>query len=86
VVGPQIEENSMKYYRNVGTSIVVCIVFVVAITIPAHAYIDPNAAGLLSQIITPLLVAAAAGLTFFRKQVGAVFAGLSRRLRRRADV
>lgn len=60
-----------------------CIVFVVAI--PAYAYIDPNAAGLLSQILTPLLVIAGAGITFFRKQVGALFAGVSRRLRRRAD-
>jgi hypothetical protein len=52
----------------------------------AHAYIDPNAAGLISQIVTPLLVAAAAGFTFFRKQVGAVFSSITRRLRRRADV
>lgn len=59
-----------------------CVVFV---AIPAYGYIDPNAAGLVSQILTPLLIALAAGYTFFRKQVGAVLTGLSRRLRRRAD-
>lgn len=76
----------MKRHRNVPTILVVCVLIVVCIATPAYAYIDPNAAGLLSQIITPLLVAAAAGFTFFRKQVGALFSGFSRRLRRRADV
>jgi hypothetical protein len=55
-------------------------------SVPAYAYIDPNAAGLLSQIITPLLVVAAAGLTFFRRRLGDLFAGLSKRFRRGADV
>jgi len=76
----------MKYSRNVPVAFVVCCLCLVFITTPAYAYIDPNAAGLISQIITPLLVAAAAGFTFFRKQVGAVFSALSRRFRRRADV
>jgi hypothetical protein len=72
--------------RNHAIALLVCVVCLLFITVPAYCYIDPNAAGLISQIITPLLVAAAAGVTFFRKQVGAVFAGISRRLRRRADV
>jgi hypothetical protein len=76
----------MKCRRNVQPAVVVCALWIVFVTIPAYGYIDPNAAGLISQIITPLLVAAAAGVTFFRKQVGAIFASLSRRLRRRADV
>jgi len=76
----------MKRHRNVSVSVVVCCLCIVFVATPAYAYIDPNAAGLLSQIITPLLVAVAAGFTFFRKQVSAVFASLSRRLRRRADV
>ena len=60
-----------------------CMLFFVT---PAYAYPDdPNAGGLFSQIITPL-VAAAVGFTFYRKPVAAVFAGLSRRLRRRSDV
>lgn len=75
----------MKSSRRVPAIVVVCSVCVLLIASPAYAYIDPNAAGLLSQIITPLLVAAAAGFTFFRKQVGAAFAGLSRFFRRRTD-
>jgi len=55
------------------------------IATPSYAYIDPNAAGLASQILTPLLVVLGAAFTFFRKQVLAVFDGLSRRLRRRVD-
>ena len=62
-----------------------CVAAIVLLALPAYAYIDPNAAGLLSQIITPLLVAAAAGFTFFRKQVGNLFSGISRRFRRDAD-
>ena len=76
----------MMSRRSVLTSFVVCGLLVVFTTLPAYGYIDPNAAGLVSQILTPLLVAAAAGLTFFRKRVSEVFAGLSRRLRRRTDV
>ena len=76
----------MKRHRSVAFVLVVCCGAVLFITVPAYAYIDPNAAGLVSQIITPLLVAVAAGLTFFRKRVSEVFSGLSRRLRRRADV
>jgi hypothetical protein len=62
-----------------------CAVVVLVVALPAHAYIDPNAAGLLSQIITPLLVAAAAALTFFRRQLANLFAGITRRFRRDAD-
>lgn len=75
----------MGFHRKVLTVFLLCCVCVIVVAIPAYAYIDPNAAGLASQILTPLLVAAAAGYTFFRKQVGAAFAGLSRRLRRKAD-
>lgn len=75
----------MKRRRRVLPAMLVCFLFVVAIASPAFAYIDPNAAGLVSQIVTPLLVVAAAGLTFFRKRVAEVFCGVSRRLRRRAD-
>ena len=64
----------------------VCVLGLLLITTPAYAYIDPNAAGLASQILTPLFLAAAAGVTFLRKQIGAAFGTLTRRLRRRADV
>jgi hypothetical protein len=76
----------MKDSRNVPIALVVCALCVVFIATPAYAYIDPNAAGLVSQILTPLLVAGAAAFTFFRKQVEAFFSSVSRRLRRRADV
>jgi hypothetical protein len=76
----------MKRHRNVPIALVVAVMCLVFIATPAYAYIDPNAAGLLSQIITPLLIAAAASVTFLRKQIGATFSSLSRRLRRRADV
>ena len=72
-------------HRKQASILVVCCISVLLIAVPAYAYIDPNAAGLVSQILTPLLVAGAAALTFFRKQMGAAFAGLSRRLRRRSD-
>ena len=69
--------------RKGVTAFVFCCLFVSLIAIPAYGYIDPNAAGLASQILTPLLIAAAAAFTFFRKQVRAVYDGMSRRLRRR---
>lgn len=74
----------MKYSRNVPTAVVLCFLCFILIAIPAYGYIDPNAAG-LSQILTPLLVAAAAVFAFFRKQMRAAFAGMSRRLRRGAN-
>ena len=76
----------MKYRRNVPIALVVAGLCVVFVATPAYAYIDPNAAGLISQILTPLLIAAAAAATFLRKQIGAAFSSLSRRLRRRVDV
>jgi hypothetical protein len=49
---------------------------------PAYGYIDPNATNLLTQILTPLLVVAAAGATFLRKQAGAAIGWLADRFRR----
>ena len=76
----------MKHGRSAPIVFLMCCLCVSLVATPAYAYIDPNAAGLVSQIITPLLVAAAAAFTFFRKQVAALFSGLTRRFRRRADV
>ena len=76
----------MKRHRNVTIVFVVCSLWVVVIAAPAYAYVDPNAAGLISQILTPLLIAAGAGLTFFRKRLADLFARLSRSLRQPADV
>ncbi len=75
----------MKHHRKIPIAVVVCACCLVFITTPAYAYIDPNAAGLASQIMTPLLIAAAVAVTFLRKQIGAAFGALSRRLRRRTD-
>jgi len=76
----------MKSHQNALRAYVLCSLCVAFIATPAYAYVDPNAAGLISQILTPLLIAAAAGLTFLRKQIGAAFSALSHRLRRRVDV
>lgn len=74
----------MKNNRSLP-ALVVCSLCFVLIAPPAYGYVDPNAGGLISQILTPLLIFAAAGITFLRKQVVAAFLALSRRLRRRAD-
>lgn len=76
----------MRHFRNFPIALVVCALGIVCVATPAYAYVDPNAAGLISQIITPLLIAAAAGLTFLRKQIGTAFSAVMHRLRRRADV
>ena len=76
----------MKSLRAIASCVFACGVCVLLLERPAHAYIDPNAAGLLSQIITPLLVAVAAAVTFFRRQIANLFEAMTRRFRRRADV
>jgi hypothetical protein len=50
---------------------------------PLYAYVDPNATNLLTQVLTPLLVIAAAAFTFLRKQTGAAFGWLADRIFRR---
>jgi hypothetical protein len=75
----------MKYYERFSTLIAACFLCLVVFPLPAYAYIDPNAAGLISQILTPLLIAAAACLTFLRKRVGAALTGLAKHLGRRSD-
>ena len=79
-------EELTKCHRNVPIALVISVLCLVFITTPAYAYIDPNAAGLISQILTPLLIAGAAAATFLRKQIGAAFSSLSQRFRRQADV
>jgi hypothetical protein len=75
----------MQNRRNLPAVFFVCSLGLLFITTPAYGYVDPNAAGLLSQILTPLLIAAAAGLTFLRRRVAEVLSGLWRLLRRRTD-
>jgi hypothetical protein len=59
-----------------------CLVFIAT---PAYGYIDPNASGLISQILTPLLIVGAASITFLRKRVVSAFSGLAQYFRRRDD-
>lgn len=74
----------MKYRVPAALAVcAVCALFLVAASTPAYAYTDPNAVGLASQIITPLLIMLSAAATFLRKQIAAGFSALSRRLRRR---
>jgi len=61
-----------------------CVLLLVTIATPAYAYTDPNAVGLASQIITPLLIMLSAAAAFLRKQIAAGFSALTRRLRRNA--
>ena len=75
----------MKCRRNFPTAVVLSCLCFVFITIPAYGYTDPNTVGLLSQILTPLLITVGACLTFLRKSLGDAIASLSRRLRRRSD-
>lgn len=57
----------------------------ILITVPAYAYADPNTVGLLSQVLTPLLITAGACATFLRKSIGHALSGLWQRLRRRSN-
>ena len=78
----------MKFRRNVVAAVGVCLLLalcLVAVATPAYAYTDPNAVGLASQIITPLLIMLSAGLAFMRKQIAAAFGAMARRLRRTPD-
>jgi hypothetical protein len=75
----------MKFHRKFPTVVALCSLILVLTTTPAYAYVDPNAAGLIPQIITPLLITAAAAATFLRRQIGAAFGAVIRRFRRQTD-
>jgi hypothetical protein len=53
----------MRSYHLLG------LLALVSFTAPAHAYADPNAGGLLFQLLTPFLALAAAGFAFARRQL-----------------
>ena len=48
---------------------------------PAFAYIDPNAGGLLYQMLFPLLIAIAGAWAAFRMKINQFFSALTRKLR-----
>jgi hypothetical protein len=75
----------MNCFRKAPIAFLTCSLCFVFI-IPAYGYADPNTVGLIPRILTPLLLALGAGVTFLRKYLGAALAPPSRRLRRRADV
>jgi hypothetical protein len=66
--------------------VTVCAFSLIFITIPAYGYTDPNTVGLISQILTPLVITAGATLTFLRKRIVTALSGLMQRLRGKADV
>jgi hypothetical protein len=66
--------------------ITACSLSFILITIPAYGYTDPNTVGLISQILTPLVITAGATLTFLRKRIVTALSGLMQRLRGKADV
>lgn len=75
----------MRKARKFPAVCVLCCCCVILFTLPAYGYADPNTVGLLSQMLTPLLLMGAAAFTVSRRRVGEVFSGLARRLRRRND-
>ena len=75
----------MKSHQKFPSGLVVGVFCLVFVTVPAYGYADPNTVGLISQILTPLLIMAGAGVTFFRRTLAAAFSGLWQRLRRRTD-
>jgi hypothetical protein len=64
----------------------VCVFSFIFIALPAYSYTDPNTVGLISQILTPLVITAGATLTFLRKRIATALSGLVHRLRGKADV
>jgi len=45
----------------------------VTVTAPAFAYIDPNAGGLLYQILAPLLIMLATGYAFLKSRIADIY-------------
>lgn len=54
---------------RIGAGVMACCLCLVFITTPVYGYIDPNASGLISQILTPLLVLGATSIVFLKKRV-----------------
>ena len=77
-------ENTMTYPQ--GTGMVLFCLSLIFFAVPAYAYGDPNTVGLISQVLTPLLIMAGACVTFLRKSILSAFDRMRRRLRGRAKV
>jgi len=74
----------MRNKQKFSIAIIVGLCFVL-MTVPAYGYADPNTVGLLSQVLTPLLITAGACVTFLRKSIASAFSGLWQRVRRRSN-
>lgn len=75
----------MKYQRKFPTLLVLGCLCLVLVTVPAYGYADPNTVGLISQILTPLLITAGACATFLRKSLAAACGRIWRRVRGGTD-
>jgi hypothetical protein len=75
----------MKYQRKFPTVLVWGCLCMVLVTVPAYGYADPNTIGLISQILTPLLITAGACVTFLRKSLAVACGRLWRRVRGGTD-
>ena len=75
----------MKSHSKFPIAIVACLLCLILLTVPAYGYADPNTVGLLSQVLTPLLITAGACATFLRKSIASAFSGMWQRLRRRSN-
>jgi len=75
----------MKSHSKFPIAILACLLCLVLLTVPAYGYADPNTVGLLSQVLTPLLITAGACATFLRKSIANAFSGMWQRLRRRSN-
>lgn len=52
-----------------GSPTILMAVVLMCLTAPAHAYIDPNAGGLLFQLLAPLFAAAVGAWLFLRRWI-----------------
>lgn len=75
----------MKFHPKFPTAAAVLCLCCLLVAVPAYGYADPNTVGLLSQVLTPLLIMVGAGITFLRRSIVNVCGGVWRRLRGRSD-
>lgn len=64
---------------SVGFTMVITLILA-ATPSPALAYVDPNAGGLLFQLLTPIAAIAAVGLSVLRRQCRSALAWVFRRI------
>lgn len=80
---PAPQDSPLKRGTIFGATALFATLYVMLLARPAYGYVDPNATNLITQVLTPLLVVAAAGLTFLRKQTRSAIGWLADRILRR---